>query len=172
MAFRFKDLMISVVGEGAAGGQGRLECGVSGCSHCSVMVTCAFGTGCGISCGSGTHHGCGVGLTCAFGTGCGATCAYHTIVICNPTIFPCGPSPIPCGPSAIIATGDSTFRELPATDLQQLRAQLEKALAEVAEEERRQEAALRPRSRAEAEELEVKLKEALAELQRQKRELE
>jgi hypothetical protein len=164
MAFRFKDLMISVVGEGAAGRQGRL---------------CAFGTDCAATC-YGTGWTCGgatcydathCGATCV-GTGCGATCAYQTIVICNPTIFPCGPSPIPCGPSAIIATGNITPRELPATDLQQLRAQLEKALAEVAEEERRQEAALRPRSRAEAEELEVKLKEALAELQRQKRELE
>jgi hypothetical protein len=155
MAFRFKDLMINVVSEEAERGPRRAEClngcstGFSACGHGFSVAHC--GT---ISWFCGGVSLCG-GCSASFcGDWTGRTCPGGSH-ICGPSIFP-------------------TYREVAdfgATDLHQLRAQLEKALVEVAEEERRQAAALRPQSRSEAEELESKLKEALAELQRQKGEL-
>jgi hypothetical protein len=149
MPFRFKDLMINVVG-----GEEPGTIGIRVCTGCTTGLSAQ-----GCTASLCTASFCPTHSICL---GCSYTCFYPTRCAGH-SIFGCG------GPSVI------TLQEAEGsgvTDLQQLRAQLQQALAEVDEQERRQAAAQRPKSRAEAEELEGKLKEALAELQRQKSELD
>ena len=153
MAFRFNDLMIHVVGEDTADETRRLLCGYCSTGHSACGGTCAV-TVCGQ-----THTLC-AGWNRGFPT---YLCGASWIAKCE------GPSLI-CGPSVI--QEEPGFAEFGSADFRQLRAQLERALADLDERERRQEAALRPQSRAEAERLEAKLTGALDQLRQLKSELE
>jgi hypothetical protein len=162
MPFRFKDLMIDVVGEET-----------KFCGQLSIQPCVNF-TGC-------------PNFTCFHFTGCPnfsgcfhfTICPNFTQIVCGPTFNcgptfqPCGGTVTPCGGSIVDPTTlvDNNLAQFSAADLQQLRAQLQTTLAKLDERERAQDAALRPQTRAQAEELESKLKDALQELQKQKKEL-
>jgi len=146
MSFRYQDLMIDVVGE------------TGECLHLSQIGRCRNAT-CQI------FSGCG-GASLCYLTDYGQATIYRVFQRCGVTVTPCGGSIV--DPTAL---AEDNLVQFSARDLQQLRAQLRRALAHIDEREKAQEAASRPRTLAEAEELESKLKGALEELQRQKTEL-
>ncbi|HSN88267.1 MAG TPA: hypothetical protein VL025_16020 [Thermoanaerobaculia bacterium] len=144
MPFRFKDLVVDVVGV-EAGAACRLPSGMG--------TVCRWPSICG--------H-----FTCAWGTCFLGTCRAPTFVACHvgtlphiTTIIECTGSA--CGGSVVDPTG---FLEGPQ-DLGVLKQQLQAQLAQVEQMEKQQAEAARPQSLKEAEDLERKLKGALEELQ-------
>jgi|ERR1700674_2223444 len=153
MPFRFKDLMIDVVGKE------RNLCQQPSLQH----LPCANLT---------------INAPCGFHTilnALNAPCGFHTIPYwaCGDTFQACGGTVTPCGGSFVDPTtlADHHLVQFSATDLQQLQKQLETTLVKLKERDQAHEAASRPQTRAEAEELEGKLKDALQELQQHKKEL-
>jgi hypothetical protein len=142
MPFRFKDLVVDVVGVEAGGV----------CHWPSWPTTCFR-------------------FTCGWGTCVLGTCRAPTFVACRVgtlphiTILECTGSA--CGGSVVDPTG---FFEGPQ-DLGILKQQLQAQLAQVEQMEKQQEEAARPQSLKEAEDLEQKLKGALEELQAIKKNL-
>lgn len=143
MPFRFKDLVVDVVG---------VEAGVACRLPSGLGPVCRWPSLCG--------H-----FTCAWGTCILGTCKPPTFVACQfgthhlTTILECTGSA--CGGSVVDPTG---FLEGPQ-DLGVLKQQLQAQLAQVEQLEKQQAEAERPQSLKEAEDLEQKLKGALEELQ-------
>lgn len=163
MAFRFKDLMISVV-PGKEKPKNDPGCGFGG-----ETMLCGFA-----SAGGHTHP-------TTFFLGCCTTyiCGPHSpppppslfCVVCPPHSPPPPPSHFCCNCHTFpvsFAPGD------PATAAEQLaalRAQLEKAVGEIEAQEKLLAEQSQPQTLEEIEELQVKLKEANAELEKRKAQL-
>lgn len=163
MPFKFKDLVVDIVAEGA-GEQLR----------CPQLTICANFT-CGFVtpwCNWPTKWGCGWRTPCGFISP--DPCRWGS----------CGISPIdPCGAISPVCGGGSLtptiFEQITPTIVQQpgveqlsvLKQQLQQQLSQIEEMERTQAEAARPQSLQEAEDLERRLKSALEEVQAMKRNL-
>lgn len=167
MAFRFKDLMITVVGEGACaatpGGTGCLGGTICVASDCQGTGICR-GTPahCLVATGFGTGGFCeGTGVCRASPIGCVPT--NHAMLP-----FPC------CFLFTGICTAGTNKAQLSGNvddQLGELKAQLQQAVAEIEDLEKNMKERAAPRTVAEIEELEGKLEEAMAELKKRKSEL-
>lgn len=180
MAFRIRDLMISVLAP-AAGAKGCPTCtGTTGdvlqgcqgqtglgCQTCTGTTNPqlnlqAFGQGCNLCTGTTPVAGFVQGLGCPTCTG---TVGCQTCTGTTGDVFAQAAAVAACG----VCTGFSpAIGDQRPQALAQLRQQLQGLLAEVEAEEQRLAEAGAPQSLEEAEELEKKLEEALAEVRSRK----
>lgn len=146
MAFRIKDLLINIVPEG---GIGIFTTGACGDTPHGIFNWPASTVNCPPPCPGGT------------GTGHTWPCPYYT--------HPCPYYTHPCPYNSRFSFGNDPVAT--AEQLAMLKAELQKELALVEQQEKLIELSLRPKDLAEIEALEAKLHEALKELERLKSEL-
>lgn len=162
MAFKVKDLLISVLPSEGEAEQGQADCPT--CGMCSAGVTFVPHPFCDMG-SVPTRHPTTL-LELLWCRAHGATECYLATTLTNLWS-------LLCAPCAVLVSIDPTVAGVNATaQLATLKAHLRQALAEIEQREKAAEQAAQPQTPEQIDELQQKMREAMAELDRRRKDLQ